>query len=83
MSLHAKKWSDISGFRLDISFKILYFLVTRLSEVLGNNVQAVSVLYTYSKMPGKCSVSDCSDSMCYYSNKAYTVRHYKHLYMVD
>ena len=52
----------ISGFWSDIVFiiKILCFLVTRLSEVIGHNVQAVSEFYTYTeKMPGKCPVSDC------------------------
>ena len=65
MSLHAQKWSDIYGFWSDISFKILYFLVIRLSGVLGYNVRAVSEFYTRTaKMPGKGPVSDCYLELC-------------------
>ena len=69
MSLHAQKWLDISGFLSDIFIiviKILCFLVTRLSGVLGHNVRAVSEFYTRTaKMPGKCPVSDCYLELCY------------------
>ena len=67
MSLHAQKWSDISGFwsHFIIVIKILCFLVTRLSGVLGHNGRAVSEFYTRTaKMPGKCPVSDCYLELC-------------------
>ena len=49
-----------------IVIKILHFLVTRLSEVIGHNVLAVSeFFYTCTaKMPGKCPVSLLSRALC-------------------
>ena len=77
MSLHAQKWSDILVFgrtfldfgrtfhKTIIAIKMLYFLVTRLSGVLGHNVWAVSEFYTRTAiMPGICPVSDCYLELC-------------------
>ena len=64
MSLHAQKWLDNSGFGRSFHncIKILYFLVTRLSEVQFRAFSEFNTLNA--KMPGKCPVSDCCLELC-------------------